>query len=63
MTHKKKAQYDQYGHEGSPFGNAGQGFGGGFGDFGGFSDIFSQFFWWWWITSQRQSNYNGPQTW
>ena len=58
---QKKAQYDQYGHEGSPFGNAGQGFGGGFGDFGGFSDIFSQFFGGGGSRSQRQSNSNGPQ--
>ncbi len=53
---KKKATYDQYGHAGSQFGNAGQGFSGGFGDFG---DIFSQFFGGG-NTGQRQSHH-GPQ--
>ncbi len=53
---QKRAAYDQYGHEGSPFG--GQGFGGGFSDFGGFGDIFSQFFG---GGRQQQRNYNGPQ--
>ena len=53
---QKRAAYDQYGHEGNPFG--GQGFGGGFQDFGGFGDIFSQFFG---GGRQRQQNYNGPQ--
>src|SRR5690554_3191088 len=56
---QKKAAYDQYGHQGSPFGNGGQGFEG-FGDFGGFGDIFSQFFGGG-SRSQRQQNYNGPQ--
>ncbi len=57
---QKKATYDQYGHQGSPFGN-GQGFGG-FGDFsdlGGFGDIFSQFFGG--GQRQRQSAKHGPQ--
>jgi molecular chaperone DnaJ len=54
---QKRAQYDQYGHSGSPFGN-GQGFGD-FGDFGGFGDIFSQFF----GGGQRrsQTSKGGPQ--
>lgn len=54
---QKRAQYDQYGHAGSPFGN-GQGFGD-FGDLGGFGDIFSQFF----GGGQRrsQATRNGPQ--
>src|SRR5690554_305738 len=44
---QKRANYDQFGHDGNPFG--GQGFGGfegfgGFDGFGSFSDIFSQFF-------------------
>lgn len=56
---QKKAAYDQYGHQGSPFGGGGQGFEG-FGDFGGFGDIFSQFFGGG-SRSQRQQNYNGPQ--
>jgi len=55
---QKRATYDQYGHSGSPFGNAGQGFGG-FGDMGGFGDIFSQFFGGG-QKSQRQTN-RGPQ--
>ena len=54
---QKRAAYDQYGHQGSPFGN-GQGFGG-FSDFGGFGDIFSQFFGGG-RDRQRQS-YHGPQ--
>ena len=54
---QKKATYDQYGHDGSPFGGA-SGFGGsGFSDMGGFGDIFSQFFG---GGRQRQQNYNGP---
>lgn len=55
---QKRATYDQYGHQGSPFGGAGSGFSG-FGDFGGFQDIFSQFF----GGGQRgkKENYNGPQ--
>ena len=55
---QKKASYDQYGHQGNPFGG-GQGFGG-FGGFGDINDIFSQFF----GGGQRgrqQRNYNGPQ--
>ena len=56
---QKKAAYDQYGHQGSPFGGGGQGFEG-FGDFGGFGDIFSQFFGGG-SRSKRQQNYNGPQ--
>jgi len=54
---QKRAAYDQYGHEGNPFGG-GQGFGGGFSDMGGFGDIFSQFFG---GGQQRRSNPNGPQ--
>jgi molecular chaperone DnaJ len=54
---EKRAAYDQYGHQGNPF----QGFGGGSGfeNFGGFGDIFSQFF----GGGQRrpQRAYNGPQ--
>jgi len=53
---QKRAAYDQYGHDGNPFG--GQGFGGGFQDFGGFGDIFSQFFG---GGGRRQQNPNGPQ--
>lgn len=54
----KRQDYDRYGHQGNPF----QGFGGGqsagFGDFGGFGDIFSQFF----GGGQRQrQNPTGPQ--
>jgi molecular chaperone DnaJ len=57
---QKRAGYDQYGHQGNPFGGAnGQGFGG-FGDMGGFSDIFSQFFGGGGRTRSQQ-NYNGPQ--
>lgn len=55
---QKRAAYDQYGHQGNPFGGAGSGFSG-FGDFGGFSDIFSQFFGG--GRTQRRENYNGPQ--
>ena len=53
---QKRAAYDQYGHQGSPFGN-GQGFSG-FGDFGGFGDIFSQFFG---GGKRERQNYSGPQ--
>ncbi|QWB95206.1 molecular chaperone DnaJ [Mycoplasmatota bacterium] len=53
---QKRAAYDQYGHEGSPFGGQG---GAGFSDFGGFSDIFSQFFGGG-GNQQRQRNPNGP---
>jgi molecular chaperone DnaJ len=53
----KRQTYDQYGHQGNPF----EGFqcgGAGFEGFGGFSDIFSQFF----GGGQRQrQNYDGPQ--
>ncbi|MFA6800859.1 MAG: molecular chaperone DnaJ [Acholeplasmataceae bacterium] len=56
---QKRAAYDQYGHSGSPFG--GQGFSGGqgFQDFGGFGDIFSQFFGG--GSKQRSQNFNGAQ--
>ena len=40
----KRATYDQFGHQGSPFGDFGGAGFEGFGNFGGFSDIFSQFF-------------------
>jgi molecular chaperone DnaJ len=54
---QKRASYDQYGHQGNPFsGMNGQGFG----DFGGFSDIFSQFFGGG-STRGRTQSYNGPQ--
>jgi molecular chaperone DnaJ len=53
---QKRASYDQYGHQGNPFsGMNGQGFG----DFGGFGDIFSQFFGG--GSRQRSQSYNGPQ--
>jgi molecular chaperone DnaJ len=56
---QKRAGYDQYGHQGNPFG--GQGGGAGFGDFaGGFGDIFSQFFGGGGASRQR-TNANGPQ--
>ncbi|RJX26647.1 MAG: molecular chaperone DnaJ [Acholeplasma sp.] len=55
---QKRSAYDQYGHQGNPFGGAGSGFSG-FGDFGGFSDIFSQFFGG--NGRQRRESYNGPQ--
>jgi len=38
---EKRGQYDQFGHEGINFGQNGFG---GYGDFGGFDDIFSSFF-------------------
>ncbi len=53
---QKRATYDQYGHSGSPFGGAG---GQGFGDMGGFGDIFSQFFGG--GQRQRQQSHHGPQ--
>jgi molecular chaperone DnaJ len=56
---QKRAGYDQYGHQGNPFGGGGQGFGG-FGGFGDINDIFSQFF----GGGQRQRpqrGYSGPQ--
>lgn len=55
----KRSTYDQYGHDGGPFGGQG-GFGGfeGFsGGFGGFSDIFGDFFG---GGSRQQRNYTGP---
>lgn len=55
----KRSTYDQYGHDGGPFGGQG-GFGGfeGFsGGFGGFGDIFGDFFG---GGRQQQRNYNGP---
>lgn len=56
---QKRASYDQYGHQGNPFGGGGgQGFGG-FGGFGDINDIFSQFFGG--GRQQRQRNYHGPQ--
>ncbi|MDI6453748.1 molecular chaperone DnaJ [Peloplasma aerotolerans] len=55
---QKRAAYDQYGHQGNPFGAGGQGFGGfDFGG-GGFGDIFSQFFG---GGNRQRQNYNGPQ--
>ena len=41
----KRAGYDHFGHEGANMGAGGQGYaGGGFGDLGGFGDIFDMFF-------------------
>lgn len=52
----KRAQYDQFGHEG-PGGGFGGGFSGGFSGFGGFDDIFSSFF----GGSSRRSDPNAPR--
>ena len=40
----KRANYDQFGHDGPQGGFGSQGFGGS--DFGGFEDIFSLILWW-----------------
>ncbi|SOC36341.1 molecular chaperone DnaJ [Ureibacillus acetophenoni] len=52
----KRAQYDQFGHEG-PGGGFGGGFSDGFSGFGGFDDIFSSFF----GGSSRRSDPNAPR--
>jgi molecular chaperone DnaJ len=53
----KRAAYDQFGHQANQFNGGG---GSGFENFGGFGDIFSQFFGGGGQTRSRQ-NYNGPQ--